>query len=314
MAADGIIPLQSGSNKHDSQKGMTGFGVPRDVNQISKTKCANLKEITDEKKLGLLRVSEHQQSGTNIYASQKASGGFGKVRDVLNHTKGTGGITTELPLEKVKATDGIIPLQMGTNKLASQAGMTGFGMPRIVNVDTKKNPEQARDSQGFIHLQMGTNKFANQAGMTGFGMPRLQRSLFKDESGRAPIPHDETHISNQTTGWKDGANQGGSGGFSKRRLETNPSMKEQDRKSQGLIPYQMGINWGASQTGATSFGCPRQAFTAFTDDKRPDLPEELARMPYVPFWSGAEDFGGQSGMNAPGMARDVAGKFMRRLW
>ena len=77
-------------------------------------------------------------------------------------------------------------------------------------------------------------------------------------------------------------------------------MKDQDRKSQGLIPYQMGINWGASQTGATSFGCPRQAFTQFTDDKRPDLPEELARMPYVPFWSGAEDFQGQSGMNAPG--------------
>jgi hypothetical protein len=39
--------------------------------------------------------------------------GFGKVRDVLNHTKGTGGITSELPQEKVKASDGIIPLQMG---------------------------------------------------------------------------------------------------------------------------------------------------------------------------------------------------------
>jgi hypothetical protein len=51
---------------------------------------------------------------------------------------------------------------------------------------------------------MGTNKFANQAGMTGFGMPRLQRALWKDESGRPIIPHDETHISNQTTGWKDG--------------------------------------------------------------------------------------------------------------
>jgi hypothetical protein len=75
MAADGIIPMQSGSNKNDSQKGMTGFGVPRDVNQISKAKCTNLKPIEDEKKLGLVRTSERQQSGTNIYASQKASGG-----------------------------------------------------------------------------------------------------------------------------------------------------------------------------------------------------------------------------------------------
>ena len=75
MVADGIIPMQSGSNKNDSQKGMTGFGVPRDVNQISKTKCGNIKEVTDEKKLGLIRTSERQQSGTNIYASQKASGG-----------------------------------------------------------------------------------------------------------------------------------------------------------------------------------------------------------------------------------------------
>jgi hypothetical protein len=76
----------------------------------------------------------------------------------------------------------------------------------------------------------------------------------------------------------------------------------------------MGINWGDSQQGKTAFGCPRQvcscnkylhttlqAFTQYTDDKRPELPDELARMPYMPFWSGCEDFPGQSGMAAPGL-------------
>jgi hypothetical protein len=312
MAADGIIPNQSGSNLYDSQKGMSGFGATRI--QTTKTPSPNLKELVDEKKIALLRGSERQQSGTNVYASQRGSGGMGKVRDVLNHTTGTGGITAELSEEKMKASDGIIPLQMGTNKLASQAGMTGFGMPRIVNVDVKKNPDQTRDSQGFIHLQMGTNNYASQAGMTGFGMPRIQTTKLTDESGRAVIVHDETHISNQTTGWKEGASQQGTRGFSSRRPETDIKLEHQDRKSQGLIPYQMGINWGDSQAGKTAFGCPRQSFTGYTDDRRPELPDEMARMPYTPFWSGCEEFNGQSGMSAPGCARDVAGKFLRRMW
>lgn len=31
-ATDAIIPLQSGTNQYSSQRGMTGFGTPRDVN------------------------------------------------------------------------------------------------------------------------------------------------------------------------------------------------------------------------------------------------------------------------------------------
>lgn len=126
--------------------------------------------------------------------------GFGAPRDVNYRTKGTGG-ATEVPEEKARLTDGIVPLQSGTNKLASQAGMTGMGMPRIV--DVRKAIDQDRESQGFIHLQMGTNRFANQAGMTGFGMPRREITKYKDEV-RGEMPHDESSTSRQTSGWKEG--------------------------------------------------------------------------------------------------------------
>ncbi len=84
---------------------------------------------------------------------------------------------------------------------------------------------------------------------------------------------------------------------------------------QGMIPYQMGINWGDSQAGKTGFGMPRNVFTQSMDDARPDLPDELARAPEVPFWSGMEvEFANQAGMTAYGMPRDVNGQYLRRLW
>lgn len=36
----------------------------------------------------------------------------------------------EIEQEKKQKSEGIVPLQSGTNKLASQRGMTGFGTPR----------------------------------------------------------------------------------------------------------------------------------------------------------------------------------------
>lgn len=310
MAAEGIIPSQSGTNKYASQRGQTGFGVPRDV--VDHVKCQNLKPIEDEAKISKLRESLRLQTGTNKFASQKGMTGFGCPRDVLSKPKGTGG-ASEVPEEKARATDGIIVLQSGTNKLASQAGMTGFGMPRLVY--TKKQPEQDKQSEGFINLQMGTNRFATQAGMTGIGMPRHNITKYKDEA-RGEIPNDETALSRQTSGWKEGASQNGMTGFGAFRNTTSKNLKDQERNSQGLVPYQMGINWGDSMAGKTAYGMPRQTFTAYSDDSdRMELPESLARAPEVPFWSGMErDFATQSGMTAIGMPRDVNGKYLRRMW
>jgi hypothetical protein len=186
-------------------------------------------------------------------------------------------------------------------------------MPRTVGYERIPLPEQAKDSQGFIHLQMGTNKYASQAGMTGFGMPRHNLTKYKDTQ-RGEIPHDESSISRQTSGWKEGASQAGQTGFGAFRNNTQSTISNQDRKSQGMIPYQMGINWGDSQAGKTGFGMPRQVHTGMVDDARGELPEELSRAPDVPKWTGVVGQCTQAGMTAMGMPRDVKGAYIRRLW
>uniref|UniRef100_A0A915HXZ2 Calponin n=1 Tax=Romanomermis culicivorax TaxID=13658 RepID=A0A915HXZ2_ROMCU len=308
MASEGIIPLQYGTNRFDSQKGMTGFGRPRDV--IEHSKCSVLKPIDDEEKIVATKTVLPLQSGTNKFASQKGMTGFGRPRDILNHVTLNGSVP-EMSEDKAKAAEGIIRLQSGTNRLASQAGMTGFGMPR--SVLGKYHTEQDPSSQGFINLQMGTNKHASQAGMTGFGMPRTNITKYKD-SQRGEIPHDESSVSRQVSGYKDGASQSGMTGFGMPRNTTVSALKSQERRSQGIVPYQMGINWGDSQAGKTGFGQPRQVVTSSTDESRGELPEELARAPEVPFWSGAEKLATQSGMTAMGMPRDCKGTYLRRLW
>ncbi|RCN37987.1 calponin family repeat-containing domain protein [Ancylostoma caninum] len=238
--------------------------------------------------------------------------GFGSPRDVNYKTKGTGG-ASEVPEEKARASDGIVPLQSGTNKLASQAGMTGIGMPRIV--DVRKADEQDRESQGFIHLQMGTNRFANQSGMTGFGMPRHNITKYKDEV-RGEMPHDEGTTSRQTSGWREGASQAGMTGFGAFRNNTVAFLQAQEQRSQGMIPYQMGVNFLESQAGKTGFGMPRQVFTSFVDDTHEDLPADMARRPEVPFWTGQDEsrHANQTGMGAFGTPRDVRGEYVRRMW
>lgn len=57
----------------------------------------------------------------------------------------------------------VIGLQMGTNKLASQKGMS-FGATRHIN--DLKVEEATKEGQAIIGLQMGTNQGASQAGMS----------------------------------------------------------------------------------------------------------------------------------------------------
>lgn len=77
-------------------------------------------------------------------------------------------------------------------------------------------------------------------------------------------------------------------GFGAFRNNTFLFLQSQDQRSQGLIPYQMGVNFLESQSGKTAFGMPRRTYTPFVDDSHDDLPADSARRPEVPFWSGME--------------------------
>jgi len=78
-ASDAIIPLQSGTNQFASQRGMTGFGSPRNTT----TPVYGGLDIPQE--LDAARPSEAVvplQYGTNQFASQRGMTGFGAPRDV----------------------------------------------------------------------------------------------------------------------------------------------------------------------------------------------------------------------------------------
>ncbi|KAM8793913.1 calponin-1 [Eudromia elegans] len=91
--------------------------------------------------------------------------------------------------EKLREGRNVIGLQMGTNKFASQQGMTAYGTRRHL-YDPKLGTQQPLD-QVTISLQMGTNKGASQAGMTAPGTKRqiLARApgLERCDAGTIPL-------------------------------------------------------------------------------------------------------------------------------
>jgi len=76
--------------------------------------------------------------------------------------------TREFTDEQMNAGQGIIGLQMGTNQLASQKGMS-FGNQR--HIADLPCDEASKEGQSVIGLQMGSNQGASQAGQN-FGKSR----------------------------------------------------------------------------------------------------------------------------------------------
>jgi hypothetical protein len=103
--------------------------------------------------------------------------------------------------------------------------------------------------------------------------------------------------------------------MSHRRWEVlGSSLSKQQRKSQGMIPAQMGSNQFASQEGMIGFGTVRNT-TYLAEDSMP-LTEEAYKMsqaliPSQAGWNRGDSQKGTTGFGAP---RDVHGKHLRRLW
>ncbi|VDD76480.1 unnamed protein product [Mesocestoides corti] len=145
-ASEGMVCLQSGTNKFASQKGMS-FGSVRHAADI-KADDASLESQ------GICSL----QMGTNKFASQKGMS-FGSIRHVAD-------IRCD---NAAKDGQGIINLQMGTNQCASQKGMSMGGVRHAADIRCDNVSEEGKST---ITLQYGTNKFASQRGMTSMGAVR----------------------------------------------------------------------------------------------------------------------------------------------
>jgi hypothetical protein len=54
-------------------------------------------------------------------------------------------------------------------------------------------------------------------------------------------------------------------GFGAFRNTSVQNLQAQEQRSQGMIPYQMGVNFLESQAGKTGFGQPRKVYTPYVD-------------------------------------------------
>uniref|UniRef100_A0A0N5CAA8 Uncharacterized protein n=1 Tax=Strongyloides papillosus TaxID=174720 RepID=A0A0N5CAA8_STREA len=317
---DGIIPSQAGWNKGDSQKLMTNFGTPRNTQLNVKAECLN--EIPEEIRL-LSNAEVRLQSGTNKYCSQKGMTNFGSGRDVCRESirvNTNPADLPELPEEKIRASEGIVRLQAGTNQYDSQKGMTMFGTNRRETckmLDTK-HPEydHTRPDQSEIPLQAGTNKFASQKGMTQFGTNRRETSRIVDD--RHPDYDPETSIDQTTISYQMGSNQyasqKGMTSFGQGRWEVlDPSISWQNRKSQGMVRLQSGTNRFASQAGMTKFGTPRNNTFEAEGGELPyeDMKKSETIIPSQAGWNKGDSQKGYTSFGAP---RDVRGKHLKRIW
>ncbi|KAL3314631.1 Calponin-3 [Cichlidogyrus casuarinus] len=146
--------------------------------------------------------------------------------------------------EQLRASEGIIGLQAGTNKGASQSGMSMGGVRHIADI---KVDNMSKEGQSIIGLQAGSNKGASQSGMNMGGIRHIAdmkvEAMNKDSEG----------IIGLQAGSNKGASQSGMSFGGQRHVA---DIKVDPSTANGTIGLQMGYTEGASQSGM-SFGAQR---------------------------------------------------------
>lgn len=250
-----FLSQQSGTNKFETQKGMTAVGMPRW--NITKDKKQGY-IAPDQRSENVLRV----QCGTNQYASQKGETPMGASRFQVPKVAYKKEWETILDKEGEK----LIPKQAGDYGLASQAGEVSMGGHRNQVALIRGRLPHDRRTHGVLCFQNGTNLFASQTGMSAPpGLGAVRQATQKIEG--LELGEDILRRGTEFTPWYSGQNkfatQAGSGGFLKVRdvlphtVGGKDIEEELKQKSEGIVPLQSGTNKLASQRGMTGFGTPR---------------------------------------------------------
>ncbi|KAL5019693.1 hypothetical protein ScPMuIL_002585 [Solemya velum] len=165
----------------------------------------------------------------------------------------------DFSLEQLRQGHTQLTLQAGTNRFASQKGMTAIGAVR--HISDIRADDLNQDSQGILTLQGGTNKYASQKGMTGFGAVRHIsdiRADDMDQSGQSVLT--------LQAGTNRFASQKGMTGFGAVRHISDIRADDATKESQSYINIQAGSNQYASQKGMTGFGAQRHVADIRCDD------------------------------------------------
>ncbi|KAJ8316239.1 hypothetical protein KUTeg_006253 [Tegillarca granosa] len=200
----------------------------------------------------------------------------------------------EFTYEQLKQAHGVIGLQSGTNKFASQKGMRSIGAVRHI-ADIRAD-DSSQDSQSIITLQAGTNKFDSQKGMTGFGAVRHISDIRADDL----VKEGNSFINLQAGTNKFDSQKGMRGGFGAVRHISDIRADKFAQESSGDINLQSGTNKFASQKGMTGFGSVRH----IADIRADDLNREGTAVINLQYGTNTGD--SQKGMTSFGAQRHVS--------
>ncbi len=143
--------------------------------------------------------------------------------------------------EQLRAGQGLINRQCGTNEFCSQKGMRGMGAVRL-GADIRCDITSA-ESKSMINRQMGTNEFASQKQYV-IGGRRHGADYRQDKEMTA----DGMGILSSQTGWNQGASQKGMRQMGGIRLGADMRM-DAEMQNCDIISPQMGSFKGANQSG-----------------------------------------------------------------